>query len=120
MRHISLFTNPSFWRRVGGLEMSVLLTDKDVLKMLTQRKKQNIIKKHQSHETDTGSAQVQIALTSKRIDELAAHLKKHPKDDHSRRGLLGMVNRRRKFLRFLSEAAPNKYKKLIKDLGLKK
>ena len=89
-------------------------------KMLTQRIKDNIIKKHQAHEKDTGSAEVQVALTSRRIDELAAHLKKHPKDNHSRRGLLGMVNKRRKLLRFLSETAPNKYKKLIKDLGLKK
>jgi len=88
--------------------------------MLTQRTKQNIIKKHQAHEQDTGSAEVQVALASRRIDELASHLKKHPKDNHSRRGLLGMVNKRRKLLRFLSETAPNKYKKVIKDLGLKK
>lgn len=88
--------------------------------MLSQRKKSNIIKSHGQHEKDTGSAEVQIALTTKRIDELAAHLKKHPKDKHSRRGLLGMVNKRRKLLRFLSDKSPKSYSKLIKALGLKK
>ena len=88
--------------------------------MLTQRKKQNVIKKHQHHETDTGSPEIQIALTSRRIEELASHLKKHPKDNHSRRGLLGMVNRRRKLLKYLSGKSPTHYKKLIKKLGLKK
>ncbi|PIR98001.1 MAG: 30S ribosomal protein S15 [Candidatus Colwellbacteria bacterium CG10_big_fil_rev_8_21_14_0_10_42_22] len=88
--------------------------------MLTQRKKKNVIKEHQLHETDTGSAGIQIALSTKRINELAAHLKKHPKDKHSRRGLLGMVNRRRKLLKYLSEKSPTNYKKLIKKLGLKK
>ncbi len=87
--------------------------------MLTSRKKQNVIKEHQLHDSDTGSAEVQIALTSRRIDELASHLKKHPKDKHSRRGLLGMVNQRRKLLRYLSEKSPNSYKKVVKKLGLK-
>ncbi|MEX2054142.1 MAG: 30S ribosomal protein S15 [Candidatus Colwellbacteria bacterium] len=87
--------------------------------MLTSRKKSNIIKEHQLHQTDTGSAEVQVALTSRRIDELASHLKKHPKDRHSRKGLLGMVNRRRKLLRYLSEKAPTSYKKVVKKLGLK-
>jgi small subunit ribosomal protein S15 len=88
--------------------------------MLTHRKKQNIIKEHQAHEKDTGSAGVQIAIATKRIDELASHLKSHPKDKHSRRGLLGMVNRRRKLLKYLSEKSPLDYKKLTKKLGLKK
>ncbi|MDZ4231567.1 MAG: 30S ribosomal protein S15 [Patescibacteria group bacterium] len=87
--------------------------------MLTHRKKSNIIKEHQLHEKDTGSAEVQIALTSRRIDELATHLKKHPKDKHSRRGLLGMVSRRRRLLRYLLENTPNSYKKVVKKLGLK-
>ena len=88
--------------------------------MLSQRKKSNIIKSHGQHKKDTGSAQVQIALATKRIDELAAHLKKHPKDKHSRKGLLGMVNKRRKLLRYLSSKSPRRYNKLVKDLGLKK
>ena len=88
--------------------------------MLTSRKKQNIIKESQLHDTDTGSAEVQIALTTRQIDELASHLKKHPKDNHSRRGLLGMVNKRRKLLRYLSEKSPIKHGRLVKKLGLKK
>lgn len=92
----------------------------ELIYMLTSRKKQNIIKDNQLHEGDTGSAEVQIALTSRRIDELASHLKKHPKDNHSRRGLLGMVNKRRKLLRYLSERSPTKHSRLVKKLGLKK
>lgn len=88
--------------------------------MLSSKQKGNVIKEHRLHDTDTGSAEVQIALTSRRIDELASHLKKHPKDRHSRRGLLGMVNRRRKLLHYLSDKAPNHYSKLIKKLGLKR
>ena len=88
--------------------------------MLTSRKKQNIIKGSQLHDTDTGSAEVQIALTTRQIDELASHLKKQSKDNHSRRGLLGMVSKRRKLLRYLSEKSPIKYGRLVKKLGLKK
>ena len=88
--------------------------------MLSQKKKQNVIKEHQLKEGDTGSAEVQIALASRRIEELADHLKKHPKDNHSRRGLLGLVNKRRRLLKYLSEKTPASYKKLIKKLGLKK
>ena len=88
--------------------------------MLSKRKKQYAIREHQAHENDTGSPQVQIAITSKRIDELASHLKKHPKDRHSRRGLLGLVNKRRKLLKYLADKSPNNHKKLVKKLGLKK
>jgi len=88
--------------------------------MLSQKKKESVIKEHRLHDTDTGSAEVQVALDSHRIDELALHLKKHPKDKHSRRGLLGMVNKRRKLLHYLSEEAPVSYKKIIKKLGLKR
>ena len=71
--------------------------------MLTTKKKQNIIKKSQLHEKDTGSPEVQIAILSKRIDELAGHLKEHKKDNHSRRGLIKMVADRRNHLRFLEK-----------------
>jgi small subunit ribosomal protein S15 len=74
--------------------------------MLTLRKKANIIKEHRIHEKDTGSAKVQIGLLNRRIDELTGHLKKHPKDIHSRRGLLQMVSKRRKLER--SSKRPNK------------
>lgn len=90
------------------------------MRMLTTRKKKNVIGKHKTHEKDTGSSEVQVALLSKNIEELASHLKKHPKDNHSRRGLLGMVNTRRKILKNLSVKSPESYNKLIKDLGLKK
>ena len=88
--------------------------------MLTPRVKSKIIKDVQSHETDTGSAQVQIGLLSREIDELTSHLKKNPKDHSSRRGLLKMVSRRRKLLEFLSKEDEKAYTKLIKKLGLKK
>lgn len=88
--------------------------------MKTPKKKADIIKKHQTHEKDTGSAEVQIAVTTSRIKELTSHLKKHPKDKHSRRGLLAMVNKRRKLLRYLEKNAPKSYRSIVKELGLKK
>lgn len=86
--------------------------------MLTKRKKKSIIRDAARHETDTGSAEVQIALLSHRIDELASHLKKHPKDNHSRRGLLLMVGKRRRFLRYLEREDESRYRKIVKKLGL--
>jgi small subunit ribosomal protein S15 len=71
--------------------------------MLTTKKKQNIIKKNQLHDKDTGSSVVQIAILSKRIDELAGHLKEHKKDNHSRRGLIKMVADRRTHLKYLEK-----------------
>jgi len=71
--------------------------------MLTTKKKQNIIKKSGRHEKDTGSPEVQVALLTKRIDELASHLKEHKKDNSSRRGLIKMVADRRKHLKYLEK-----------------
>lgn len=88
--------------------------------MLTTRQKKKVIEENKSHDKDTGSAEVQVALVSKEMDALAAHLKKNPKDNHSRRGLLGMVAKRRKLLQYLSLNSPSSYGKLIKKLGLKK
>ncbi len=88
--------------------------------MLTSRKKSSIIKEHKIHEKDTGSSEVQIALLSKRIEELTGHLKKHPKDNHSRRGLLMMVAKRKRLLDYLKNNDEKRYKKILKDLGLKK
>lgn len=88
--------------------------------MLTTRKKQNIIKEHQAHETDTGSTPVQVGLLTKRINELASHLKKHPKDNHSRRGLLMMVGKRKRLLDYLAKTNSRSYHKIVRDLGLKK
>ena len=88
--------------------------------MLTTKKKAAIIKDVARHDTDTGSADVQVALLSKQIDELAKHLKKNPKDFHSRRGLLQMVADRRAHLRYLETHDKRKYNALVKKLGLKK
>lgn len=71
------------------------------------------------HEKDTGSAPVQIGLLTKRINELASHLKKHPKDNHSRRGLLMMVGKRRRLLNYLKKNDSKAYNLLVKELGLK-
>lgn len=88
--------------------------------MLTTRKKASIIKDVRRHDTDTGSAKVQIALLTKKIDELTKHLKKNAKDFHSRRGLLTMVSDRRKHSRYLDRTNPKEYKDMVKKLGLKK
>jgi small subunit ribosomal protein S15 len=88
--------------------------------MLTKTKKQNAIKKAQTHESDTGSAEVQVALLTKRIDELAKHLKKHLKDKHSRRGLLQLVADRRKHLSYLEKKNKRRYNALVKKLDLKR
>lgn len=88
--------------------------------MLTKRVKANVISEHKKHEKDTGSAQVQIGVLSRRIDELADHLKKNQKDHHSRRGLLKIVSKRRKLLSYLNKREPKEYEKIIKKLGLKR
>ena len=88
--------------------------------MLTKRKKANVIGETGRHETDTGSPEVQVALLSRRIDELSSHLKKNDKDRHSRRGLLGLVADRRRHLKYLEKNSRRSYNALIKKLGLKK
>ena len=88
--------------------------------MLKPKKKSTIIKEHQVHEKDTGSSEVQIALLTKQIEALTSHLKKHPKDHHSRRGLLQMVSRRKKLMDYLKKASVRRYNALIKKVGLKK
>lgn len=88
--------------------------------MLTKRKKENAIKDVKLHGTDTGSPEAQVAILTKRIDELSNHLKKNKKDNHSRRGLLGMVADRKKHLKYVEKKDPKRYGSLIKKLGLKK
>ena len=85
---------------------------------VTERK-QSIIKKHKTHAEDTGSPEVQVAVFTEKIDELVKHLKKNKKDNHSRRGLLGMVSKRRRLLSYLKRQDEARYKKLTKKLGLK-
>jgi len=88
--------------------------------MLTTKKKAIIIKGTARHEKDTGSPDVQVALLSTQIDELAKHLKKNPKDFHSRRGLLQMVADRRIHLRYLEQNDKRRYNAVVKKLGLKR
>jgi len=88
--------------------------------MLTSKKKKTIIKEHGSHNKDTGSTSIQIALLTREIKDLTAHLKKHPKDNHSRRGLLKMVGKRRRLLNYISKIDPKSYSTLIKKLDIKK
>jgi small subunit ribosomal protein S15 len=82
--------------------------------------KKSVIAKHQTHNKDTGSPQVQIAILTKKITDLTEHLKIHKKDKHSRRGLIGMVGKRRKLLRYLQMNDVPAYQTLIKELGLRK
>ena len=83
-------------------------------------RKQETIKKHQQHEGDTGSPEVQVALLSERIAHLTEHLKNNHKDHHSRRGLLKMVGQRRALLDYLKRSSLDRYKKLIDTLGLRR
>ena len=88
--------------------------------MLTKRVKSRIIKESQRHEKDTGSAEVQISVITRQMGELASHLKKNPKDNHSRRGLLKMVSQRRRLLSYLDKNEPEVHMKVAKKLELKK
>ena len=87
--------------------------------MLENKKKARIIKKYQTHEGDTGSSEVQIALLTAEIEELVGHLKAHHKDHSSRRGLLRKVNTRRRLMRFLKKENLKSYEELVKKLKLK-
>ena len=87
---------------------------------LTTEKKKEVIEKYKTSNDDTGSANVQVALLSEKIDSLSNHFKSHKKDNHSRRGLLMMVNKRRKLLEYLKSKNFSTYKQLISDLGLRK
>jgi len=86
---------------------------------LTKEQKEPIIQKYATGEGDTGSSEVQIALLTKRINDLVAHLKVHKHDHHTRRGLLMMVGQRRRLLRYLSKKDVNSYRNMITSLGLR-
>lgn len=81
--------------------------------------KEDVIKKYQIHETDRGSAPVQIAILTARINDLRGHFDAHKKDHHSRQGLLKMVGRRRRLLEYVKQRDVEQYRELIKDLGLR-
>ena len=88
--------------------------------MITSEKKQEIINTYKRDEKDTGSPEVQIALLTERINELTEHLKVHKKDNHSRRGLLKMVGKRRNLLNYLVKKDVNRYSAIVEKLGLRK
>ena len=83
-------------------------------------KKNEIIEKFKTHDTDTGSSEVQIALLSDRISYLTEHFKVHTKDHHSRRGLLKLVGQRRRLLQYLKQKDISKYRAIIQELGIRK
>ena len=87
---------------------------------LTKEAKQDLIAKHGRSETDTGSPEVQIAMLTRRINELTEHLRTHRHDHYSRRGLLKLVGRRRRFLNYLQKHDLEGYRALIKELGLRR
>ncbi len=87
---------------------------------MTKERKQEIINTYKREENDTGSPEVQIALLTERISELTEHLKVHTKDNHSRRGLLKMIGKRRNLLSYLSKKDINRYREIVKKLNLRK
>lgn len=87
---------------------------------LTPDKKAKIMQEYQCHPGDTGSPEVQVALLTAHIDDLSAHFQSHPKDLHSRMGLLKMVNKRRQLLEYLKRTDGGRYRTLIERLGLRK
>jgi small subunit ribosomal protein S15 len=87
---------------------------------LTSERKQELVAKFGKGEADTGSAEVQIAMLTERINDLTEHLRDHTKDHHSRRGLLMLVGRRRRFLNYLERKDLEGYRALIRELGLRK
>jgi small subunit ribosomal protein S15 len=88
--------------------------------MITKDQKQQLITDHRRGDSDTGSPEVQVAILSRRIQELTEHLRTHTKDHHSRRGLLQMVGRRRRLLEYLRRTDVERYRALIQRLGLRR
>ncbi|MCD5322731.1 MULTISPECIES: 30S ribosomal protein S15 [Pontibacillus] len=87
---------------------------------ITQERKNEIISKFKTHDNDTGSAEVQIAVLTEKITKLNEHLRTHKQDHHSRRGLLKMVGKRRNLLNYLRNKDVTRYRELIKELGLRR
>jgi small subunit ribosomal protein S15 len=88
--------------------------------MLTKTEKEEITGTHRLHATDSGSTDVQVGLLTERIRQLTDHLRTHRKDHHSQRGLMKIVGKRRRLLRYLSRTEPQRYKALIASLGIRK
>lgn len=88
--------------------------------MLKKERKQQIIQDYKTHESDTGSPEVQVAILTQRINELTEHLREHKKDHHSRRGLLKMVGQRRRLLNYLRDNEIERYRGVVERLGLRR
>lgn len=88
--------------------------------MLSTQAKRTVVDEHRTHESDTGSPEVQVALLTERINGLSDHFKTHKKDHHSRRGLLKIVSQRRRLLDYLRRKNPTRYQELIQRLGLRR
>jgi small subunit ribosomal protein S15 len=88
--------------------------------VLASEKKSDVISRYRTHDTDTGSPEVQIAILSERIAELTEHFKQHKKDHGSRRGLLMLVSKRRSLLDYLKKTDPDRYRDVISKLGIRK
>lgn len=88
--------------------------------MISAAKKNELIGEYRTHETDTGSPEVQVAILTERINELQTHFQDHKKDHHSRRGLLMLVSQRRRLLDYLRRKSPERYQTLIQRLGLRR
>jgi small subunit ribosomal protein S15 len=91
-----------------------------VFSVITKEQKSEVIKTNRTHETDTGSPEVQLAILSERINQLTEHLKQHKKDNHSRLGLLKMVGKRRRLLDYLAKKDIGRYRAIIASLGIRK
>ncbi|MFN3135959.1 MAG: 30S ribosomal protein S15 [Candidatus Kryptonium sp.] len=87
---------------------------------LTSEQKKELVRKYGKHERDTGSPEVQIAILTARINQLAEHFEKNPKDKHSRMGLIKMIGKRRRLLRYLERTNYEKYKQILDELNLRK
>ncbi len=96
------------------------LTFAAALMTITQEKKQELIGRFGRSENDTGSAEVQVAILTERINGLTEHLREHKKDHHSRRGLLMLVGQRRRLLRYLESSDLDRYRQVVADLGLRR
>ena len=102
------------------LSMLRINTCKEVKHMLRKEEKTEVIENNRTHETDTGSPEVQIAILTRRINDLTEHLKVHKKDHHSRRGMLKMIGRRRNLLAYLKKKDIERYRAIIAKLGIRK
>ncbi len=105
--------------QAGGDTLLLLNEIASIAMSKVESRKPDIIKKYKLHTQDTGSPEVQVAIFTEKIDELAKHLKKNKKDNHSRRGLLGMVSKRKRLLAYLKRSDEKRYRSLTKKLGLK-